>query len=94
MQDLTSSEMAALYCLAHLVARHDGRKFVTKAAAIRAWRVVLRGRFRRLEDWCTFVAAAPTAMISEDLWRQVLPSCTDCLCRNNACSTGELAAES
>lgn len=80
-QDMTSSEMTALYCLAHLVARQDGRKFVSKAAAIRAWRLVMHGRFRRLEDWCTYVAAAPITMVSEDLWRQVrldrrpLPCC-------------------
>ena len=35
------------------------------------WRVLLVHRFRRLEDWCTFVEERGVPTVSEDLWGQV-----------------------
>ncbi|XWS32876.1 hypothetical protein CRYUN_Cryun22dG0028100 [Craigia yunnanensis] len=43
---------------------------VSKAVA--AWRLVLAGRFRLLNQWCDFVEKNQRHNISEDTWQQVL----------------------
>ncbi|KAK6155084.1 hypothetical protein DH2020_009332 [Rehmannia glutinosa] len=40
--------------------------------AVMAWRLVLSGRFRLLNQWCNFVEKNQRHNISEDTWRQVL----------------------
>ncbi|KAI7754925.1 hypothetical protein M8C21_027035 [Ambrosia artemisiifolia] len=40
--------------------------------AIMAWKLVLSGRFRLLNQWCSFVEKNQRHNISEDTWRQVL----------------------
>ncbi|XP_076883305.1 defective in cullin neddylation protein AAR3-like [Bidens hawaiensis] len=37
-----------------------------------AWKLVLSGRFRLLNQWCNFVEKNQRHNISEDTWRQVL----------------------
>ncbi|XP_040947305.1 DCN1-like protein 1 [Gossypium hirsutum] len=40
--------------------------------AVAAWRLVLAGRFRLLNQWCDFVEKNQRHNISEDTWQQVL----------------------
>ncbi len=40
--------------------------------AVAAWRLVLAGRFRLLERWCTFARGQQVIkVVTEDTWRQV-----------------------
>lgn len=41
------------------------------ARAVPLWQALLRGRFRLLDNFCSFVEAAPKDIVSEDSWRQV-----------------------
>lgn len=72
LQELRPEMFQTLYRFAHVVAREEGRRFVSKPLAIQAWRLVLQGRFQRLEDWCCFVASSQQRAVTEDTWHQVL----------------------
>ena len=61
----------AVYRFAYFLARPRGSKFISKEQAIQAWKVVLHGRFRRLHDFCRFVATRAIRIITEDTWCQV-----------------------
>ncbi|XP_010917055.1 defective in cullin neddylation protein AAR3 isoform X2 [Elaeis guineensis] len=50
----------------------SGQKNITVQRAITAWRLVLNGRFRLLNQWCNFVQEHQRHNISEDTWQQVL----------------------
>ncbi|KAL5582274.1 hypothetical protein UlMin_014716 [Ulmus minor] len=72
--DLTRdfSEFSGFYDFVFFVCRDNGQKNITVAKAVAAWRLVLAGRFRLLNQWCNFVEKNPRHNISEDTWRQVL----------------------
>ncbi|XP_071702937.1 defective in cullin neddylation protein AAR3 [Rutidosis leptorrhynchoides] len=67
-----SCEFTRFYNFVFFVCREDGQKSITVSNAIMAWKLVLAGRFRLLNQWCSFVEKNQRHNISEDTWRQVL----------------------
>ncbi|XP_004304303.1 PREDICTED: defective in cullin neddylation protein 1 [Fragaria vesca subsp. vesca] len=66
------SEFSCFYEFVFFLCRESGQKSITVPMAISAWRIVLAGRFRLLNQWCEFVEKNQRHNISEDTWRQVL----------------------
>ncbi|KAL2898483.1 DCN1-like protein [Bienertia sinuspersici] len=66
------SEFSNFYDFVFFVCRENGQKNITVSRAIAAWKIVLSGRFRLLNQWCDFVEKNQQYNISEDTWRQVL----------------------
>ncbi|XP_050381530.1 defective in cullin neddylation protein AAR3 [Argentina anserina] len=66
------SEFSCFYEFVFFLCRESGQKSITVPKAISAWRIVLAGRFRLLNQWCEFVEKNQRHNISEDTWRQVL----------------------
>ncbi|GAA0148734.1 ubiquitin-protein ligase [Lithospermum erythrorhizon] len=69
------SEFGRFYDFVFFICRENGQKNISKLAvskAVMAWRLVLAGRFRLLNEWCDFVEKNQRHNISEDTWRQVL----------------------
>ncbi|XP_057963092.1 defective in cullin neddylation protein AAR3 [Malania oleifera] len=66
------SEFSRFYDFVFFMCRENGQKNITISRAITAWRIVLAGRFRLLNQWCSFVEKNQRHNISEDTWRQVL----------------------
>ncbi|XP_023550121.1 DCN1-like protein 1 [Cucurbita pepo subsp. pepo] len=66
------SEFSRFYEFVFFVSRENGQKNITVSRAVRAWRLVLDGRFRLLNQWCDFVENNQRHNISEDTWLQVL----------------------
>ncbi|XP_022750661.1 uncharacterized protein LOC111299626 [Durio zibethinus] len=66
------SEFSRFYDFVFFICREDGQKNITVSRAVAAWRLVLAGRFRLLNQWCEFVEKNQRHNISEDTWQQVL----------------------
>ncbi|CAI9109715.1 OLC1v1009588C1 [Oldenlandia corymbosa var. corymbosa] len=66
------SEFSRFYDFVFFICRENGQKNITVSRAVMAWRLVLAGRFRLLNDWCNFIEENQRHNISEDTWRQVL----------------------
>ncbi|KAJ8434473.1 hypothetical protein Cgig2_006279 [Carnegiea gigantea] len=66
------SEFSNFYDFVFFMCRENGQKNITVSRAIAAWKLVLAGRFRLLNQWCDFVEKNQRYNISEDTWRQVL----------------------
>ncbi|XP_017238103.1 defective in cullin neddylation protein AAR3 isoform X2 [Daucus carota subsp. sativus] len=66
------SEFSRFYNFVFFICRENGQKSITVSRAVTAWRLVLAGRFRLLNEWCNFVEKHQRHNISEDTWRQVL----------------------
>ncbi|XP_022134354.1 uncharacterized protein LOC111006635 [Momordica charantia] len=66
------SEFSRFYEFVFFVCRENGQKNITVHRAVKAWRLVLDGRFRLLNQWCNFVENNQRHNISEDTWQQVL----------------------
>ncbi|KAL8124573.1 defective in cullin neddylation protein AAR3 isoform X7 [Apium graveolens] len=66
------SEFSRFYGFVFFICRENGQKSITVSRAVTAWRLVLAGRFRLLNEWCNFVEKNQRHNISEDTWRQVL----------------------
>lgn len=66
------SEFSRFYDFVFFMCRENGQKNITVSKAITAWRLVLGGRFRLLNQWCDFVEKNQRHNISEDTWQQVL----------------------
>lgn len=66
------SEFSRFYGFVFFICRENGQKSITVSRAVTAWRLVLDGRFRLLNEWCNFVEKNQRHNISEDTWRQVL----------------------
>ncbi|KAK6129256.1 hypothetical protein DH2020_036965 [Rehmannia glutinosa] len=66
------SEFSRFYEFVFFICRENGQKNITVSRAVMAWRLVLSGRFRLLNQWCNFVEKNQRHNISEDTWRQVL----------------------
>ncbi|KAJ0987427.1 hypothetical protein J5N97_005783 [Dioscorea zingiberensis] len=60
------------YDFVFFICRENGQKSITVSRAITAWRLVLTGRFRLLNQWCEFIEKHQRHNISEDAWRQLL----------------------
>ncbi|XP_073155723.1 defective in cullin neddylation protein AAR3 isoform X2 [Henckelia pumila] len=70
MADL--SDFSRFYDFVFFICRENGQKNITVSRAVMAWRLVLAGRFRLLDQWCNFIEENQRHNISEDTWRQVL----------------------
>ncbi|KDP27157.1 hypothetical protein JCGZ_19856 [Jatropha curcas] len=66
------SEYSHFYDFVFFMCRENGQKNITVSKAVTAWRLVLAGRFRLLNQWCDFVQENQRHNISEDTWQQVL----------------------
>ncbi|XP_022884111.1 DCN1-like protein 2 isoform X1 [Olea europaea var. sylvestris] len=66
------SEFSRFYDFVFFICRENGQKSITVSRAVMAWRLILAGRFRLLNQWCNFVESNQRHNISEDTWRQVL----------------------
>lgn len=66
------SEFSRFYDFVFFISRENGQKNITVSRAVMAWKLVLAGRFRLLNQWCKFVEENQRHNISEDTWRQVL----------------------
>ncbi|MCD9644263.1 hypothetical protein HAX54_032444 [Datura stramonium] len=66
------SEFSRFYDFVFFICRENGQKNITISKAIAAWKIVLAGRFRLLDQWCSFVEKNQRYNISEDTWQQVL----------------------
>ncbi|KAG8384692.1 hypothetical protein BUALT_Bualt04G0144400 [Buddleja alternifolia] len=66
------SEFSRFYEFVFFICRENGQKNITVSRAVMAWRLVLAGRFRLLNQWCNFIEKNQRHNISEDTWRQVL----------------------
>ncbi|XP_022774491.1 uncharacterized protein LOC111316696 isoform X1 [Durio zibethinus] len=66
------SEFSRFYDFVFFICRENGQKNITVSRAIAAWRLVLAGRFRLLNQWCDFVEENQHHNVSEDTWQQVL----------------------
>ncbi|XP_021829888.1 DCN1-like protein [Prunus avium] len=51
------SEFSRFYDFVFFMCHENGQKNITVNKAITAWRLVLAGRFRLLNQWCDFVEA-------------------------------------
>ncbi|KAL6520395.1 hypothetical protein OROMI_032575 [Orobanche minor] len=66
------SEFSRFYDFVFFICRENGQRSITVSRAVMAWRLVLSGRFRLLNQWCSFLEKNQRHNISEDTWRQVL----------------------
>ncbi|CAK7327974.1 unnamed protein product [Dovyalis caffra] len=66
------SEFSRFYDFVFFMCRENGQKNITVNKAVSAWKLVLAGRFRLLNQWCDFVQENQRHNISEDTWQQVL----------------------
>lgn len=69
---MDSCEFSRFYNFAFFICRENGQRSITVSRAIMAWKLVLRGRFRLLNQWCSFIEKNQRHNISEDTWQQVL----------------------
>ncbi|MFS7970820.1 putative defective-in-cullin neddylation protein [Helianthus anomalus] len=67
-----SQEFSRFYSFVFFICRENGQRSITVSRAIIAWKLVLSGRFRLLNQWCSFVENNQRHNISEDTWSQVL----------------------
>ncbi|KAL9998472.1 putative defective-in-cullin neddylation protein [Helianthus debilis subsp. tardiflorus] len=67
-----SQEFSRFYSFVFFICRENGQRSITVSRAIIAWKLVLSGRFRLLNQWCSFVETNQRHNISEDTWSQVL----------------------
>ncbi|CAL1392150.1 unnamed protein product [Linum trigynum] len=65
-------DFSCFYDFVFFISRENGQKNITVNKAVTAWRLVLAGRFRLLNQWCDFVEKNQRYNISEDTWQQVL----------------------
>ncbi|PNW74657.1 hypothetical protein CHLRE_12g488250v5 [Chlamydomonas reinhardtii] len=72
-QTMPPDQFSRFYRFMFHVCRDPGKRNISMELAVAAWRLVLAGRFRLLERWCTFAAGQQgTKVVTEDTWRQVL----------------------
>lgn len=69
---MVDSEFLRFYDFVFFLCRENGQKNITVSKALNAWKFVLPGRFRLLNQWCNFVEKNQRHNISEDTWQQVL----------------------
>lgn len=69
---VVSARFALFYGFVFFICRERGQKSLAVSTAVEAWHLSMAGRFRLLEQWCTFVQRHQRHAISEDTWRQLL----------------------
>ncbi|KAK1290873.1 hypothetical protein QJS10_CPB18g01393 [Acorus calamus] len=67
-----SSQFNRFYRFVFFICRENGQKNISVSSAVDAWKLVLNGRFRFLNEWCEFVQNHCRHSISEDTWDQFL----------------------
>ncbi|XP_020575478.1 uncharacterized protein LOC110021360 [Phalaenopsis equestris] len=67
-----SRQFSCFYDFVFFICCENGQKNITVSRAITAWRLVLAGRFRLLNQWCCFVEEHQRHNISMDTWQQLL----------------------
>ncbi|XP_072977865.1 defective in cullin neddylation protein AAR3 isoform X2 [Typha angustifolia] len=67
-----SHQFDFFYDFVFFICRENGQKNITVQRAVTAWRIVLNGSFRLLNQWCNFVEEHQRHNISEDTWQQLL----------------------
>ncbi|KAI3953874.1 hypothetical protein MKW98_017698 [Papaver atlanticum] len=67
-----SFQFTCFYGFVFFMCRENGQRNITISKAITAWKLVLSGRFRLLNQWCDFVEKHQRHNISEDTWHQIL----------------------
>ncbi|XP_068643246.1 defective in cullin neddylation protein AAR3 [Aristolochia californica] len=68
-----SRQFMYFYDFVFFICCENGQKSVSVSMAVDAWRLVLNGRFRLLNQWCDFVEKYQCHSISKDTWQQLLP---------------------
>jgi DCN1-like protein 1/2 len=48
-------------------------KVLPMEIAVPTWRLLLEGRYERLNDWCTFMQDVYQKAVSKDVWNELLP---------------------
>ncbi|GLI58900.1 hypothetical protein VaNZ11_000681 [Volvox africanus] len=71
-QDMSPDQFVKFYRFVFHACREFGKRNLQMNVAVAAWRLILPGRFRLLERWCSFAAASSVLVVTQDLWRQVL----------------------
>ncbi|KAJ1699546.1 hypothetical protein LUZ63_008058 [Rhynchospora breviuscula] len=66
------SQFNCFYDFVFFICRENGQKSIAVHRALSAWKIVLQGRFRLLDQWCDFVQKHQKHNISEDTWQQLL----------------------
>ncbi|GBG72771.1 hypothetical protein CBR_g12339 [Chara braunii] len=69
---LDTRRFSLFYRFVFFLSRERGQKSLTVASAVEGWKLALSGRFRLLDQWCSYVVTHHKYSISEDTWRQVL----------------------
>lgn len=69
---LDAQGFTMFYRFVYFICRERGQKSIVVRTAVEAWRLVLVGRFRLLDQWCEFVEKHQRYNISGDTWLQVL----------------------
>lgn len=67
-----SHQFSCFYNFVFFICRENGQRSISVRRALTAWRMILRGRFRLLDQWCEFVEKNQKHNISEDSWQQLL----------------------
>lgn len=67
-----SHRFSCFYDFVFFICCENGQKNISVNRAVSAWRLVLAGRFRLLNQWCSFVEGHQRHNISADTWQQVL----------------------
>ncbi|KAF6254897.1 Cullin binding-domain-containing protein [Scenedesmus sp. NREL 46B-D3] len=72
-QGMSQEVFSSFYRFVYFICREPSKRNVQVSTAVAAWQLVLCGRFRLLERWCSYVSTHHKAnVVLEDTWRQVL----------------------
>lgn len=72
-QGMSPEVFNSFYRFVYFICREPNRRNVQVPTAVAAWRLLLCGRFRLLDRFCSFVTThLKSTVILEDTWRQVL----------------------
>ncbi|XP_077212885.1 defective in cullin neddylation protein AAR3-like isoform X3 [Tasmannia lanceolata] len=66
--DVHPSQFTMFYKFVFFICCENGQKRITVSRAIAAWRLVFKGRFRMLNQWCDFVEVCLSSNSRLDKW--------------------------
>ncbi|KAH7278642.1 hypothetical protein KP509_38G050300 [Ceratopteris richardii] len=72
---VAAARFALFYGFVFFMCRERGQKSLAVKTAVEAWQFSLTGRFKLLDQWCSFVKRHQRHTISEDTWKQLLVFC-------------------